>query len=272
MKEDWAEVGEGVDSYSCGECRDFLLGRLQAGIKCITCNTVYHEACIQTSNEQERSVRRENTIQSDIISEEDFYLGELTRPEANEKLRNKEDGTFFVRFSKNHLRYILSRKGGEKGGDFAHFTIQQEEVQGTVYYWLKQGKADPSLLQVVKAHRQSHKLKFPFSEGLQFHQELRAGEPKEEDPYDMLETEQQEAEISAEDEANEEQERSWEEYSHGQMGKEEAERLLEGKKEGAFLIRINNNGYRLSRVPRNNGSRTAHFHIRQTTDNQEVPF
>ena len=53
----------------CGYCNLYLLGKLQSGIKCETCNQVYHEDCFTTDSENPATDRR-SSIMSDLSSSE----------------------------------------------------------------------------------------------------------------------------------------------------------------------------------------------------------
>ena len=51
----------------------------------------------------------------------------------------------------------------------------------------------------------------------------------------------------------------FEDYFHGSLERHEAEQILVNQDEGTFLVRENNNGYRISRTPDKSGLRRKHF-------------
>jgi hypothetical protein len=128
--------------------------------------------------------------------------------------------------------------------------INEEEVHGTKYYWMEYGQGQTSILDLVEHHRKSHRLYIHINNSASedttqiTHEMVGNNEPEHEELIPV-------ARISPIDL---QQQTPYRVYFHGDMEKEEVEKLLENQTEGTFIIR-NNGGYRISRVPFGNGSR-----------------
>eukprot|EP00092_Neocalanus_flemingeri_P013360 GFUD01014404.1.p1 GENE.GFUD01014404.1~~GFUD01014404.1.p1 ORF type:complete len:1194 (+),score=272.25 GFUD01014404.1:67-3648(+) len=263
------EVIENVDEevhQKCADCGEFLLGKLQTGIKCITCNGVFHEECFKSDKETiygEESLDHPEDlliIPVDLIS--DYDMGTASKAVAEDLLADKPMGTFLLRYSQRKGQYVISRKlhlndpGTRPNTNvFAHHLINQQEIYGTMYYWMEHGEGRTTVFEVVENHRKSHRLYIPINnseaeDATQIMELVGNNEPAytESRPVSrMLNTDFH-------------HQTPFNDYHHGDMKKEEAEKILKNEPEGKFILR-NNDGYRISRVPCSNGSRIRHFII-----------
>ena len=118
---EWTQYRKEVkdEDYSehekCGYCNTFLLGKLQSGIKCKTCDQVYHEDCFTTDLENlatDISVMSDLSLAEAIVpiqSQDEFDLGGISREESETRLADRKPGSFLLRNSPSEGSHIISR-------------------------------------------------------------------------------------------------------------------------------------------------------------------
>ena len=160
------------DSYEkhlkCGSCNNFLLGKLQYGIHCLTCQKVYHKKCFMTDPSSDDDDDEEEVDETDetlphsrivpVTNLDDLYIGTASRKESEDLLDKTAVGSFHLRFSGKKQHYVISRRL-ESSSD--HITVNWVEVGATGYYSIRLGHGRRSLLEMIEANRVHHQLLTP---------------------------------------------------------------------------------------------------------------
>ena len=98
-----SENSEKVVHQKCGDCGDYLLGKLQTGIECITCNGIFHEECFksdkQDTYEPELLDDPEHILIIPVEGLSDYDMGTATKAVDEDLLADKRMGTFLLRYS-----------------------------------------------------------------------------------------------------------------------------------------------------------------------------
>ena len=258
------------EHQKCADCDYYLFGKLQMGVKCYTCNGIYHEECFKSDKEEvneENLDDPEDILILNIDSQSDFDMGTCSKDAAEDLLNDKVKGTFLLRYSKKKDSYVISRKLhlNEPGTrrettSYAHHVIDEEVSHGIKYYWLEYGQGYKTILELVEHHRKTHCLYTPINSApseYETENTIIVQRPSFHDeqyqPLTRIEAQKQ---------------TPFTDYLHGDMVREEAGNFLENQPEGTFIIRRNDGGYRISRVPSSNGSRLRHFVIHTNRDGQ----
>ena len=213
----------------CGHCGDFLLGRLLKGIECDTCRSIYHEECFKSSNsdaaEEDADTADIPDVEMVIVTHERQFLSqEMSRQEAKEELREKEPGSFLVRYSQKESLYVLSRKTQTK---VDHETIKQREINGVTYYWLTTGQGKTTILDVIKKHQIDRELYFPISNRRPSLSMVNDPDIEDdEDGEDYTEPSSSRQSISRDCEEDIPENVPWGDYFHGDMDRQAAKSLL----------------------------------------------
>ena len=286
------------EHQKCANCGEFLLGKMLSGVRCHTCDKIYHEECFRTDAAEEDWTERDSASPGHedarivpILSEQDFYVGSMDRQRARTMLQAKRPGSFLVRFSEGEGAYVVSKKRAQNG-EINHEKIRQTTVGKVVYYWLEAGQGKTSMADVVAGHRLDRELFIPVysvrADGntaenedgdeivldyIELEDSVGADpdnvELEEEETYvdstvyrsrlpSRVESVPEEAEVAGSGV-------SWGDYNHGELDREAAERRIAGELEGSFLIRENKGGLRITRLPHRNGSQMAHLRLYQDT-------
>ncbi|XP_058795791.1 protein vav isoform X2 [Phymastichus coffea] len=147
---------------SCDICGKFLKGRIFQGYRCETCLLSVHKQCISYSGRcmpippplpppplpPPQPFERE-------LSTKLWYMGEMGREMAAQKLEQRENGTYMVRIRPatgqprlNHeTDYALSLKAD---GTVKHIRIFKREVDGADLYYLSESRFFKSVIELVE--------------------------------------------------------------------------------------------------------------------------
>eukprot|EP00092_Neocalanus_flemingeri_P028121 GFUD01030541.1.p1 GENE.GFUD01030541.1~~GFUD01030541.1.p1 ORF type:complete len:1184 (-),score=262.71 GFUD01030541.1:2327-5611(-) len=262
FKEEIDDNSETMQHPSCKECGKFLKGKICTGIKCNTCNALFHKECFAMNKdgdedkEEEQFDDPEDLIVIPTESIEDFYLGELDQTKAIKKLQPKRRGTFLLRTStKKEGKYVITKKphsNDSSSKDYEHVVVNTVTMDNTQWYYLEKGFAVKDIHDLIKQHRKSHKLYFPINcpesvlnERIAISESVRITEKQVVPQKTPLIT----VDRSPDDV-----------FMHGEISKEEAEELLADKTGGTFLVRFSNGAYKISSVLPN-GSKVKHMMI-----------
>ena len=247
----------------CGYCNLYLLGKLQSGIKCETCNQVYHEDCFTTDSENPATDRR-SSVMSDISSSETivpiqsqdvFDCGGISRGDSEKRLAGRKPGSFLLRISPIEGDHIISRLTAGDRLRVDHLKVDKTEVGDVTFYSLKAGEGRRTILDLVNNHREDFQLFHPINCPLSA--ASREAEPEtaedEENHYDYVD--QIDQEVNPEVVVVVTEEESFLGYNHGKITRAEAEEKLARQVEGTFLLREGTDGgLKISRVPHMSGS------------------
>ena len=254
----------------CGQCGNYLLGKLLRGIRCIDHGQVYHEECFKSGISENIPCNDEGSERhADMIvpvdSVEPYDAGCANQQEARKLLHYSEHGTFLLRYSERSQQYVVSVKEEE---DIIHYKIDQEELDDITYYSLVTGDAKTDLFALIEQHRKSHQLFVPYKLASNAR---TVSNPVQSNEYDEVEEEGEEIyydpgtyvelEESSEEEEQEYKGPSLEDYNYGNMSRQEAMKLLEGTRDGTFLIRYSEekDSLILSRTPSSSGSKVTNI-------------
>ena len=268
---------EDSEHEKCGYCNMYLLGKLQSGIKCETCDQVYHEDCFTTDSENP-SIDRRFSVMSDLSSSETivpipsqdvFDCGGISRDESEKRLAGRKPGSFLLRISPSEGDHIISRLTAGDRLKVDHLKVSQSEVGDVTFYSLMPGQGRRTILDLVNNHREDfqlfHPVNCPFSAASR-EAELLQPDIAEDEERHYVDFNQllQQREETAEEASPEEvdvvtEEESFQGYNHGTITRAEAEEKLDRQVEGTFLLREGADGLRLSRVPHMSGNFVKHF-------------
>ena len=261
---EWTQYRKEVkdEDYSehekCGYCNTFILGKLQSGIKCKTCDQVYHEDCFTTDLENlatDISVMSDLSLAEAIVpiqSQDEFDLGGISREESETRLADRKPGSFLLRNSPSGGSHIISRITVGDRLKVDHLKVSQSEVGGVTFYSLRLGQGKRTILDLVNNHREDFQLFHPINCPLSA--ASREAEPEtaedEENHYDYVD--QIDQEVNPEVVVVVTEEESFLGYNHGKITRAEAEEKLARQVEGTFLLREGTDGcLRLSKVSGN---------------------
>ncbi|XP_066149563.1 protein vav isoform X2 [Euwallacea fornicatus] len=102
-----------ASAVQCGYCCKYLKGLFFQGYLCHKCNCCVHKTCIQYSGRcGVTSVRLPPTVVNglDPLKNKLWYVGEMDRSTAKDKLIHRENGTFLVRISPGNA-FNVTRSG-----------------------------------------------------------------------------------------------------------------------------------------------------------------
>ena len=218
-----------TDHKKCGHCGDFLLGKLLRGIVCETCRSAYHEECFKSSNtdaaEEDADLEDIQDVQMvHVTHERQFLSQEMTRQEAKEELRDKDPGSFLVRYSKSESLYVVSKKTQTR---INHETIKQKDIKGVTYFWLQPGQGKTTILDVIKNHQLDRELFFPISNIIRPLSMSNEANDNEDDDYEEDYVESSSLRQSSRDSEEDIPDIiPWEDYFHGDMDRQAAKSQL----------------------------------------------
>ena len=211
------------DHVLCAVCNNFLGGKIFTGIYCSTCNQYFHLGCFEKEPETLVPMPREERGEKEKDTSRFWNMGEISERDAKKMLRDKRRGTFLVRFSQKYGHHVLNTNNEGK----EHRKILNVTIQGEEYYYIKEGFAYQTLQELIAQNREDYSLLFPV--GSEDSNVLDEDDDIGRDEEDI-------EELINENEIN-----------HGDISREEAERRLNSTgKAGYFLIRGNEDGWKLS--------------------------
>eukprot|EP00092_Neocalanus_flemingeri_P031490 GFUD01034200.1.p1 GENE.GFUD01034200.1~~GFUD01034200.1.p1 ORF type:complete len:783 (-),score=145.03 GFUD01034200.1:63-2114(-) len=251
FKDEIEDSSESMQHSSCKDCGKLFLGKLQTGIKCNTCNALFHKECFAINKEDDYGEQEEEFDDPEDLlivktdSMQDFYLGPMDRNKAKKMLQPKRRGTFLVRLSKG--RYVISKKlhrNDSSTKEYDCLVVQPVTLDNTEWFYLEKGFAFKDIYDLINEHRKSHFLYFPINtpesafndrnsstESLQ----TKAEEPSAAQNIPILTVEEPTDAV----------------FLHGageDISKEEAEERLKNKRQGTFLVRHSKGAYKISLV------------------------
>ena len=161
---DLAECG-----LRCGECQQLMQGLLFFGIKCETCNGIFHKECFSANksdpiseDEEDEDPEEEplyNIIQKRFDLElDDFYVPGADQAKAQELLSNRQLGAFLM-ISDGTVRWLIVNKKDRLGS----YEIKKVEVHGDTLYYMEKGSSAKSVVDLVSKHRHTHLLLTPIA-------------------------------------------------------------------------------------------------------------
>eukprot|EP00092_Neocalanus_flemingeri_P026485 GFUD01028707.1.p1 GENE.GFUD01028707.1~~GFUD01028707.1.p1 ORF type:complete len:1203 (-),score=297.06 GFUD01028707.1:58-3408(-) len=268
FREEIEDNSETMRHSKCNDCAKFLNGKIQTGIKCNTCNALFHKECFAINKDEDEYKEEEefddpedlNVIQTESI--EDFYLGELDQTNAIKKLKPKRRGTFLLRSSqKQKGKYVITKKphcNDSSTKEFEHVVVKTVTMDNVPWFYLEKGFAFKDLHDLIKQHRKSHKLYFPINSPESVLNERNAMSESIRTIGDKPAAVQKPPEIIVDQPFDEA-------FMHGEISKEEAEELLTNKTGGTFLVRYSNSSYKISLVLPS-GNKVKHMMIHETEE------
>ncbi|KAL1517114.1 hypothetical protein ABEB36_000923 [Hypothenemus hampei] len=161
-----------TNAVVCGYCCKYLKGLIFQGYLCNKCNCSVHKGCIQFSGRCGVPSLRLQPVVSNGIQEMDplrnklWYVGEMERLIAEERLCNRENGTFLVRISKgntsckNSHSYAISLQS--HGVKHMKINSENDESGGSKKYYLSQCRYFSSVEELV-SYYENHSLKENFA-------------------------------------------------------------------------------------------------------------
>ncbi|XP_060526933.1 protein vav isoform X3 [Cylas formicarius] len=157
-----------LNPVQCLHCSKYLKGLIYQGYKCNSCNIAVHKQCIQYSGKCGVSLAKfhgnaNGLTLGDPLSNKLWYVGEMDRNTAQERLERRENGTFLVRISPRMSsdKYALTLKTDDT---VKHMRIccQNDPPTESKKYFLSQSKFFSSIEELVLNY-QNYSLKENFA-------------------------------------------------------------------------------------------------------------
>ncbi|XP_011871795.1 PREDICTED: protein vav isoform X2 [Vollenhovia emeryi] len=148
---------------SCQRCGKFLKGRIFQGYKCEICRLAVHKQCIAHSGRcmptppsptppPPLPCERALTVKL-------WFVGEMGRDAASNKLESREDGTYMLRVRpagqprlKHETNYALSIK---VEGAVKHIRVFKRDVDGADLYYLSESRFFKSVVELVEYYERA---------------------------------------------------------------------------------------------------------------------
>jgi len=228
-------------SVRCGCCNELLQGLLYEAVKCMTCDKFYHCHCFsaEISNQEELYDDPIDFLiqKKEDLDIKDFDIGEAKRGTVVSKLRGKPHGTFLLRFKAETGNNMLAVKNSEedKGRNITNLIIKELDIHDKQHFYIEKGTTAPTLLELVQKHRRSHQLFVPINTCTS-----EKMEDKEDEDDDDEEEEVDGGEI------DEILAQAHNRYFYGDITSAEAGQELKGQEPGTYLVRQNDNTFKLS--------------------------
>ncbi|KAK0180051.1 hypothetical protein PV327_005733 [Microctonus hyperodae] len=142
---------------SCQRCGKFLKGRIFQGYCCDICRLTVHKQCISYSGRcmpVPPAAPLPPPLPCDrALSVKLWFVGEMGRDAAAQKLEAREDGTYMLRVRPNQNRlmhetnYALSIKAD---GAVKHIRVFKRDVEGADLYYLSESRFFKSVVELVE--------------------------------------------------------------------------------------------------------------------------
>ncbi|KAL6420434.1 hypothetical protein ACFW04_014438 [Cataglyphis niger] len=148
---------------SCQRCGKFLKGRIFQGYKCEICRLAVHKQCIAHSG---RCVPTAPLLTPPpplpcerALAAKLWFVGEMGRDAATNKLESREDGTYMLRVRpagqprlKHETNYALSIKAE---GAVKHIRVFKRDVDGADLYYLSESRFFKSVVELVEYYERA---------------------------------------------------------------------------------------------------------------------
>ncbi|XP_029175638.1 protein vav isoform X2 [Nylanderia fulva] len=148
---------------SCQRCGKFLKGRIFQGYKCEICRLAVHKQCIAHSG---RCVPTAPLLTPPpplpcerALAVKLWFVGEMGRDAASNKLESREDGTYMLRVRpagqprlKYETNYALSIKAE---GAVKHIRVFKRDVDGADLYYLSESRFFKSVVELVEYYERA---------------------------------------------------------------------------------------------------------------------
>lgn len=148
---------------SCQRCGKFLKGRIFQGYKCEICRLAVHKQCIAHSG---RCVPTAPLLTPSpplpcerALAVKLWFVGEMGRDAASNKLESREDGTYMLRVRpagqprlKHETNYALSIKAE---GTVKHIRVFKRDVDGADLYYLSESRFFKSVVELVEYYERA---------------------------------------------------------------------------------------------------------------------
>ena len=228
----------------CGECQQLMHGLLFFGIKCETCNGIFHKECFSANksadphseDEEDEDVEEPlyNIIQKRFGLElEDFFVPGADQAKAQELLSKRKLGAFLM-ISTGPVKWLIVNKKDRLGS----YEIKMVKVHGEALYYMEKGTSAKSVVDLVSKHRRTHLLLTP----------IRLKDLIEDDDETDQEGDEEDDESGQEMTADgvEDSVEAHSSYFWGNITAPEAEQLLRDVPPGTFLLRKKEDEFRIS--------------------------
>ncbi|XP_014484352.1 PREDICTED: protein vav isoform X3 [Dinoponera quadriceps] len=148
---------------SCQRCGRFLKGRIFQGYKCDTCHLAVHKQCIAHSGRCMPSPPSPTPPPplpcERALSVKLWFVGEMGRDAASNKLESREDGTYMLRVRpvgqprlQHETSYALSIKAE---GAVKHIRVFKRDVDGADLYYLSESRFFKSVVELVEYYERA---------------------------------------------------------------------------------------------------------------------
>ena len=227
----------------CGECQRLMQGLLFFGIKCKTCNAIFHNECFSANKSEPLSEDEEdedvpdplyNIIQKRFgLQLEDFFVPGADQAKAQELLSKRKLGAFLM-ISIGTVKWLIVNKKDQLGS----YEIKTVKVHGDILYYIEKGTSAKSVVDLVSKHRRTHLLLTPIRL-----KDLIEGDD-ETDQEDEEEDDESDKEIT--DDGLEDSVEAHSSFFWGSITASEADQKLRDAPAGTFLLRKKEDEFRLS--------------------------
>ncbi|XP_071638969.1 protein vav isoform X3 [Temnothorax longispinosus] len=148
---------------SCQRCGKFLKGRIFQGYKCEVCRLAVHKQCIAHSGRcmpTPPSPTPPPPLPCErALTMKLWFVGEMGRDAASNKLESREDGTYMLRVRpagqprlKHETNYALSIKAE---GAVKHIRVFKRDVDGADLYYLSESRFFKSVVELVEYYERA---------------------------------------------------------------------------------------------------------------------
>ena len=224
----------------CGECQKLMQGLFFCGIKCDTCNGIFHTECFSANKAALRDEDGDDCLVDPVLNLihkqfdlvwEDFFVPHADQVTAQSLLKNRSWGTFLVIKTEAGMTLIVK---AIETGELTSYDINTVEIDGETLFFIRKGTSAKNVVDLLSHHRVSHHLYTPI-------------QMKDDISFD-IEDEMQHEVITGQDEpeADEVNPEAHSNYFWGEMTSNEASKKLADTPPGTFLLRRNRDQFKLS--------------------------
>ena len=155
----------------CGDCHKLMQGLFFDGIKCNTCNGIFHTECFSANKkiikdidcgdiEEPITDPIDNLIQKKIdLKWEDFFVPSADKVTAQRLLKNRRWGTFLVIETEAGLALIVK---AIKTEELNSYKISTVKIDGETLYFIRKGTSAKNVVHLLSQHRRCYHLFTPI--------------------------------------------------------------------------------------------------------------